>query len=41
LRDSAAAGARNLPSGTPKAKKKTGRRAVAKAKPAAARRKAS
>jgi hypothetical protein len=39
LRDSAA-GARNQPTGTPKAKKKTGRRAAAKAKPAAPRRKA-
>jgi DNA end-binding protein Ku len=38
LRDSAAAGARNEPRG--KAKKKTGRRAPAKAKPAAPRRKA-
>ena len=40
LRDSAAAGARNEPRGKPKAKKKTGRRAPAKAKPAAPRRKA-
>jgi DNA end-binding protein Ku len=40
LRDSAAAGARNPPSGKPKAKKKTGRRAAAKPKAAAPRRKA-
>jgi DNA end-binding protein Ku len=40
LRDSAAAGARKRPSGKPAAKKKTGRRAAAKAKPAAPRRKA-
>ncbi|HEY3621380.1 MAG TPA: Ku protein [Roseiarcus sp.] len=40
LRDSAAAGAQNRPSGKPAAKKKTGRRAAAKAKPAAPRRKA-
>jgi len=40
LRDSAAAGARKRASGKPAAKKKTGRRAAAKAKPAAPRRKA-
>ena len=40
LRDSAAVGARNPPSGKATAKKKTGRRAAAKAKPAAPRRKA-
>jgi DNA end-binding protein Ku len=40
LRDSAAAGARKRASGKPPAKKKTGRRAAAKAKPAAPRRKA-
>jgi hypothetical protein len=41
LRESAAAGARNQPSGKAAAKKKTGRRAATKAKPAAPRRKAS
>ena len=40
LRDSAAAGAQNPRSGKPAAKKKTSRRAAAKAKPAAPRRKA-
>jgi DNA end-binding protein Ku len=40
LRDSAAAGAGNPPSGAPKAKKRTGRRAASKEKPAPPRRKA-
>jgi DNA end-binding protein Ku len=40
LRDSAAAGGRNPPSGKPAPKKRTGRRAAAKTKPAAPRRKA-
>jgi DNA end-binding protein Ku len=40
LRDSAAAGARNQPSGKPAPKKKPSRRAAAKAKPAPPRRKA-
>ena len=40
LRDSASAGGETRPSGTPKAKKKTGRRAAAKARPSAPRRKA-
>ncbi|MGC2782551.1 MAG: Ku protein [Roseiarcus sp.] len=40
LRDSAAAGARNQPSGKAAPKKKTGRRAATKAKPTAPRRKA-
>ena len=41
LRDSAAAGAQNPRSGKPAAKKKTSRRAAAKAKPAAPRRNTS